>query len=291
MEKISIALASGNTIEKPLVSAFKGSVSSYVVLDNEINGTMGLPIILVAKYNNNRLEKITDQEEWKQVKESLRNIISGNQVDYIKIPTALTAEDVFFSQLTLPIASFESLKANYKPIEDGSASSIPNPGMPNLSSTPTPSPMPETPVEPTPVMPTPTPQVTPAVAPTPVIEPTNAQVPPTMATPMPTVEPVTPTPMPNVMPTPTPAVNPTPVNPAPAVTTPVEPTPTPVVPQPVAPVTPASPQKEPTETVIPVTNPTPNVTETPKVDFSVDKETFLKACENMFDALVSKFSK
>ena len=43
---------SGSSLEKPLVSAFKGNNSIYVILDNEINGTMGLPIILVSKLEN-----------------------------------------------------------------------------------------------------------------------------------------------------------------------------------------------------------------------------------------------
>ena len=54
---------SGSSLEKPLVSAFKGNNAIYVVLDNEINGTMGLPIILVSKLENNRLTKINDQNE------------------------------------------------------------------------------------------------------------------------------------------------------------------------------------------------------------------------------------
>ena len=35
-------------------------------------------------------------------------------------PLELSADDGFFSQLTLPIASFDSLKANYKPTEGNS---------------------------------------------------------------------------------------------------------------------------------------------------------------------------
>ena len=51
---------------------------------------------------------------------------------------------------------------------------------------------------------------------------------------------------------------------------------------------------EPTSVEAPVPNvepiPTQNVEESvASVDFTADKEAFLKACENMFDALVAKF--
>ena len=114
MKKISITMASGSMLVKPLVTAFRGASGEYIVLDNEINGSMGLPIILVTKLSNNRLVKITDQNEWNAVKDILRNIISGNQMDYIDVPENLSGDDMFFSQLTLPVASFEVLKNNYK---------------------------------------------------------------------------------------------------------------------------------------------------------------------------------
>ena len=42
----------------------------------------------------------------------------------------------------------------------------------------------------------------------------------------------------------------------------------------------------------PVVNPiNEETTEEVSVDFTADKEAFLKACENMFDALVAKFNK
>ena len=100
MEKIKINLTSGSALEKPLVTAFNSNNASYVVLDNEINGTMGLPIILVSKLVNNVLTKIEDQNEWNAVKESLRFIISGNQVDYITLQPEINANDMFFSQFS-----------------------------------------------------------------------------------------------------------------------------------------------------------------------------------------------
>ena len=92
VSKIKISLVSGSSLEKPLVSAFKGNNGVYVVLDNEMNGTMGLPIILVSKLENNRLVKIADQNEWNAVKENLRMIIAGNLVDYVSVDENLAAE-------------------------------------------------------------------------------------------------------------------------------------------------------------------------------------------------------
>ena len=97
MEKIKINMMSGSSIEKPLVTAFRSTTGDYVVLDNEINGTMGLPIILVTKLVNNRFTLIPDSE-WNSVKEILRLIISGNQVDYINVSEMIGADDAFFKQ-------------------------------------------------------------------------------------------------------------------------------------------------------------------------------------------------
>lgn len=271
--KINIALTSGSQLEKPLISAFNGTGGSYVVLDNEMNGTMGLPIILVAKYNNNRLEKIADQNEWNSVKECLRNIISGNQMNYITVPGQLSADDGFFSQLTLPVASFESLKANYKPIEgDASGGVMPNvmPGTPVTPTTPV-SGMPEAPMGPTPVSPTPVAPVAPEIPAMPGAALNSAS----------TVN-VGPQPATPVMPTPEVSVTPV-AQPAP-------------MPEPVAPVTPSAPTGQTMDAFSPVgpaptVEPIPAATPATPVDFSADKAAFLKACENMFDALVAKFNK
>ena len=97
MSKIRVNLTSGNFFEKPLVTCFQGTSANYVVFDNEMNGSMGLPIICISKLNGNRLEKIFDQSEWASVKENL------------------SAQDDFFTQLTLPVASFDVLKRSYNP--------------------------------------------------------------------------------------------------------------------------------------------------------------------------------
>ena len=138
MEKIKINTMSGMNLEKPLVTAFKSNTGEYVVFDNEMNGTMGLPIILVTKLVNNSLSLIPDTE-WNSVKEVLRLIISGNQVDYISVGESISAEDNFFKQLTLPVASFEALKNNYKPISvDSLGSKVENavPVLDNVVQTP-----------------------------------------------------------------------------------------------------------------------------------------------------------
>lgn len=232
MEKIKINTVSGMNLEKPLVTAFKSNTGEYVVFDNEMNGTMGLPIILVTKLVNNSLSLIPDTE-WNSVKEVLRLIISGNQVDYISVGESISAEDNFFKQLTLPVASFEALKNNYKPISvDSLESKVENaaPVLDNVVQKPevvepvNVAPQVQQPVENTVVMPD-----------APVQSQTIASVNPVM----PEVAPVTP------------EVNQT------VMDTPVE------------------------QHV--------NNTEVP-VDFTADKETFLKACENMFDALVAKFN-
>lgn len=235
MEKIKINTMSGMNLEKPLVTAFKSNTGEYVVFDNEMNGTMGLPIILVTKLVNNSLSLIPDAE-WNSVKEVLRLIISGNQVDYINVGESIGAEDNFFKQLTLPVASFEALKNNYKPVSvDSLGGSVDAqvvseaPVLDNVVQAPEVAPVNvapqvQQPVENTVVMPD-----------APVQSQTIASVNPVM----PKVAPVTP------------EVNQT------VVETQVE--------QPV------------------------NNTEVP-VDFTADKEAFLKACENMFDALVAKFN-
>ena len=91
MSKIRVNLTSGNVFEKPLVTCFQGTSANYVVFDNEMNGSMGLPIICISKLNGNRLEKIFDQSEWASVKENLKSIISGSTLMYLAVPENLNA--------------------------------------------------------------------------------------------------------------------------------------------------------------------------------------------------------
>ena len=267
MEKIKINLVSGTSLEKPIVTAFMSNNASYVVVDNEMNGTMGLPIILVSRLDGNNLTKIEDQNEWGSVKEILRMIISGSQVDYIRTPNELSANDVFFSQLTLPVASFETLKNSYNPADSSTTATAPV--APEAPST----------VEPTPVVEMPevalVTSVTPEESETPQVvsgmgvdaqanEPVVNQ---TVETPVYNEPVVETTPVQNVE-------MPSPVMPsAPAAT------------QTVAEVANIANESPVVEPVVPSEMTTPEV----PVDFTADKEAFLKACENIFDALVAKF--
>ena len=237
MEKLKINTVSGNVLEKPIVTAFKSNGGEYVVLDNEMNGTMGLPIILVSKLENGSLVIVPDSE-WNAVKEALRLIISGNQMEYVNVGNVLSSEDTFFKQLTLPVASFEALKNSYKPVVHE-----------------------EVTLE------------TPEVNVEPVVQATPVQTPEVVESPI--------------------VMNDAPVAPV-----------APQMPEasaPVAPIMPEAPVEAQSVAEVPAYTekvaPMPSVEEIPEehddvpVDFTADKEAFLKACENMFDALVAKFNK
>ena len=233
MEKLKINTMSGGVLEKPLVTAFKSGSGEYVVVDNEMNGTMGLPIILVSKLVNNALSLIPDAE-WNSVKEALRLIISGNQMEYVNVRNVLSSEDTFFKQLTLPVASFEALKNSYKPVVHE-----------------------EVTLE------------TPEVNVEPVVQATPVQTPEVVESPI--------------------VMNDAPVAPQ-----------MPEASAPVAPIMPEAPVEAQSVAEVPAYTekvaPMPSVEEIPEehddvpVDFTADKEAFLKACENMFDALVAKFN-
>lgn len=250
MSKIRVNLTSGNVFEKPLVTCFQGTSANYVVFDNEMNGSMGLPIICISKLNGNRLEKIFDQSEWASVKENLKSIISGSTLMYLEVPENLSAQDDFFTQLTLPVASFDVLKSSYNP----------------------PKPEPE-------VMPAPQPEVAPAPA-QPAPEVMETPAPPVMDGPisfggMNTVNaaPV----MPNMG---TPVMN---NNPAPQMmgnSDMLGQTNTMAMPNEMAPMNNPMPN---------VNNQMPNPQPISNINYADLKETFMKSCENMFDALVKRF--
>lgn len=250
MSKIRVNLTSGNVFEKPLVTCFQGTSANYVVFDNEMNGSMGLPIICISKLNGNRLEKIFDQSEWASVKENLKSIISGSTLMYLEVPENLSAQDDFFTQLTLPVASFDVLKSSYNP----------------------PKPEPE-------VMPAPQPEVAPAPA-QPAPEVMETPAPPVMDGPisfggMNTVNsaPV----MPNMG---APVMN---SNPAPQMmgnSDMLGQTNTMAMPNEMASMNNPMPN---------VNNQMPNPQPISNINYADLKETFMKSCENMFDALVKRF--
>ena len=247
MSKIKITMASGSSIEKPLVTCFKGTNGDYIIFDNETNGQMGYPIICISKFNGTSVDKVTDPGEWNSIKENLKTIIAGTALPYLAVPDTLTAPDDFFTQLTLPVASFDLLKNVY------SAPAVVEPVK-------QPNDLPSEPVA-----------ATPEVAPAPVIEPTAIGESPIIA-PAPVIENPVAAPVASepVMAAPVidMAANVAPVS---GPTASLEPAPltTPVVEA--APVTPVS------------TEPIANNNEIEAL-----KESFMKSCENMFDALIKK---
>ena len=249
MGKVKLSLVSGAVVEKPLISAFKANENNYVVLDNEMNGSMGLPIILVSKLINNKLSKIVDQNEWQNVKELLKGIIAGNKVEYMNISNEIAADDIYFTQLTLPVPSFDALKNAYVVTDEGESAPV----VPEVQSVETPNVMPEVNTVSTPE-PTITMPETPSVEPTSVVDNNFSQ----------TIQ--------------------NELN------------------QPVMPDIPVDNSGESSVSVTPsidVSMPSSNeVSSTVEVSseaandnqFADEKEAFLKACENMFDALVKKFN-
>lgn len=279
MAKVNITKPTGGMEAYQVICAFKADGNSYVVFDSEKTGSMGLPIIYISKYINGKLEKTSDDSEWQNVKNYLKGIINGTSFEYIKVDGKLTADEAYYMPLILPQASFDILKSRYVVPEtsnEGAVSSatpsevltptggesVNNQAMPNLGA-----------------------QVD-----------TNSVMPsPEVSTPMPAPASVAPSPAPN----PIPQQNvTTPIMPSNNVESNVQVNSTPVVPT--AP-TPAVPQQ--TETVMaPAPAPAPSVEVAPNIsntsavgsmasDFDSDKVTFLKACENMFDALISKYQK
>ena len=128
MTKIKLSLPSGSEVEKTVISYFNNG-GNYLVLDAESVGSMGLPIILVSKVSD-KAEKIVDQNEWQQVKGYLKNIISGGQTTYLAAPETIPADETYYTQLTLPVASFDALKNNYAAPAAAPAEAAPAPEAP-----------------------------------------------------------------------------------------------------------------------------------------------------------------
>lgn len=121
MAKINITKPTGMKESLNVISAFKAENNTYVVLDSEKMGSMGLPIIYVSKYTS-KLEKINDANEWQSVKNYLKGIISGTNFEYLKLPDNITSDEAFYTPLTLPSASFDAIKSRYVVLEDTRAS-------------------------------------------------------------------------------------------------------------------------------------------------------------------------
>ena len=248
MAKTNITKPTGSVESLNIISAFKADNNIYVVLDSEKMGSMGLPIIYVCKYTT-KLEKINDPNEWQNVKNYLKGIISGTNFEYVKIGDNLSADEAYYTPLTLPSASFDAIKTRYV------LTKTPAPSTASTSTTPDGG---------TPIMPKATTPSNATVNVTPVAGKTEAQ--PALTTEESVMNLID-----NAYKTPT--VNPTEE---------VPPTPT-VVSTP----SPASMAK----VVEPPKEESKNISATSSMSFDSDKETFLKACENMFDALISKYQK
>ena len=263
MSRAKVSLANGTVVEKPVVTCFKGGNATYLVMDNEANGQMGYPIICISRLNNTVVEKITDQNEWAGVKENLKTIIGGTALPYVAVPDLLTGQDDFFTQLTLPVASFDALKNAYAP---ASAEGTEQASAPAPEAAPVVTPV-EAPVTAS-VAPTPEIPAAPSVA---APEPSTVSPAPVATTigTVPATEPVMTAPVITPLPA-APAMPDMTVAPLPVTTPAQTPMPEPVVETP-APVTPA------VELATSVN------------DIQAIKDSFMKSCENMFDALIKKF--
>ncbi len=237
-----------------LLSAFKVEDNTYVIFDIERTSPMGLPAVYVSKLTT-KLEKISNPNEWESVKKYLKGIISGTNFLYVSIPDTLNADEVYYVQLYLPSESaFDLIKTRYvvnTPEQPSTPKEEPNPQV--LSVEP---PLKEEPLN--------------NPAPNSAVDLNESVIPVTSAEPT------------NVIPD-NPIIPDAPVMPN-----------TPVMPESVTPVTPDDSPATPIEpevSVEPLVNTSNEETKTPELNFDADKETFLKACENMFDALISKYQK
>lgn len=126
MTRVKLNLASGSVQEREVVTAFNSDGIKYIIFDGESTGSMGLPIILVSKEHLGKVVGITDAEEWKNTKECLKKIISGEKVDYASVSSEVKADDIYYRQLTLPIASFDILKSSYEVPAEPAGSEVTN---------------------------------------------------------------------------------------------------------------------------------------------------------------------
>jgi hypothetical protein len=272
VSKIKIKLASGNVLEKPLVTCFKSANGSYIVLDNEANGQMGYPIICISKINESEVQKIVDPNEWASVKENLKTIIAGTNLEYLNVPEELNGQDDFYTQLTLPVTSFDLLKNVYSPaapelkVEETPVAPMPEESAPEVQN-----PFAAEPATIAPVMPE-----APAVVEAPVMDAPAAPAPVEES---PITSPVIDTPVVNMD---APVVETSPVIDMPSMPEAAPAIEMPGMPEVQTPVAPALAVETPIEAPV-VDVPSNND------EIAALKESFMKSCENMFDALIKKF--
>lgn len=263
MAKINIAKPTGSVENLELLTAFKADGMTYIIFDSDKIGSMGLPIIYVCKFINEKLEKIIDANEWQTVKNYLKGIINGTSFEYIKVASNLNADEAYFMPLTLPQASFDLIKSRYIVKEDNenidavasnSSENIANPPLETLDTN-----LVKEPVNNDNVV---TPNTIPE-AKEEVVAPTIAPAAPSINT-VPNETPSAPV-MPNNNIVSNSTINISPALNEPVINNPIE----------------NSPVAEVNVNNSGITN----------NNFLKDKEMFLKACENMFDALISKYEK
>lgn len=260
MAKINITKPTNEVEVLALLSAFKADNNTYIIFDSERIGSMGLPIIYISKYTD-KLEKITDTDEWQNVKNYLKGIINGTSFEYIKVDENLISDEAYYTPLTLPTTSFDTIKNRYVIVDNSTAPVL--------------EPINEIPA--TPVMPDNN-----------VVS--NADVASTLVSPIaedvqnvvPDVAPVAPAVMPSIEAIPK-------VSPISPVLEPINESPEDLS-MPNNNVVPSTEVISPNFTAEPVVE-TKTIEKESNANFDMDKETFLKACENMFDALVSKYQK
>lgn len=283
MGKVNIKTVSGVEQNLNVVNAFTVNNQIYTAVDSGTTGSMGLPIILISKLVNNKLEKIIDLDEWDKAKEYLKMVIAGNKMEYVKVPSNLTADEIYYTQLTLPVVSYDALKNAYnlsKVDEETEEIFVPNIEVSPIPQVPVMTPEIVQPISIEPVIPT-VPQ--PVIPVENVVEPViNQEIAPTATLVNEVVEPVI-TP---VIPTPVPLETVPPV---------IEPT---VVEPVISPI--MMPLESVVEPVAPVLS-NDNILPTPQLDSNIQpvlsndikykemKETFMLSCENIFDALIKQF--
>lgn len=226
MARLKLNLPTGVVVEKNILTCFEVDNKSYLILDAENIGSMGLPIILVCKINNNKVEKIVDASEWQQAKDYLKGIIAGNTMNYVTVPAEMVADEIYYTQLTLPLASFDVIKNSYR-VEEANNEVVIDPIASNV-------------IEEA--------EIDPVIPEAPVVEPVLAES--NIEEPVISIDPV--------------------INPALETSSEIDMN---------SPVIPEMPVVE--EPIISTAN--------ESINFADSKEAFMKACENMFDALVSKF--
>lgn len=311
MSKIKLNLSSGVSVEKILLNAFVSDQNKYLVFDNEMTGSMGYPIILVSKIVDNKVVKITDQSEWESVKNCLKQIISGNNLEYFAVDPIMNADDVYYTQLTLPVTSFDALKNSYKvevtnEVSSNVTANVPlmDNMVPNEPIVPNVNPM-EQNIDVVPTFNYPNPEINNQTIENEQI--TNTSITPSEKMPisntfeMPTINnPITMeqnnseiNQFTNEYDNPQiPSINPVQANVIPEASI-IEPkieteTISPVIND----IQNVNPIVEPVEQAIPTTTETPsNETQSNHDVFASQKEAFMEACSNMFDALVQKFEK